>query len=83
MVLNGILLKKLRLTLKSVCQFSRVALRFLATRSNVLDSSIPTSPVLISNTYQCKESHMVKRGVAGGGCWYGRKWMVGRVKIVR
>ena len=32
---------KLRLTLKSVCQFSRVALRFLETRSNALDSPIP------------------------------------------
>jgi hypothetical protein len=55
---------KLRLTLKSVCQFSRVALRFLETRSNALDSPIPALIVHINNTCQCKESHLLMRGVA-------------------
>ena len=38
----------------------------LETRSDALDSSIPASPVRISNTYQQQESHLVKRGVPPG-----------------
>ena len=47
-VQNGIPLRKLRLTLKSRYQFSRVALRFLETRSDALDSTMPASLVHIS-----------------------------------
>jgi len=35
-------------------------------RSYALDSSIPALLVHIGNTYQSKESHLVKRGVLPG-----------------
>ena len=78
-----ILLKLLRLTLKSVCLFSSLALlQVLETRSNVLESSIPAPFVHISNTYPILG---VPSGEEGGGpgvgCWHGRKWMVGRVEV--
>ena len=36
----------------------------LETGSDALDSSIPAFLVHIGNTYQCKESHLLMRGVA-------------------